>query len=444
MDSNLGSGDISAAVRDKSTGIFKDRDLLDTSRIISDDRIVGRDEQISSLVTLFKPLIQGSTPPNVLAYGPSGTGKSLIVNRVLNEYQAALKEQGDDLAIVQMNCKWLQSNFQACEKFGKNVSRLERVDESIPVRGLSTHKALTKAVEIIDNNYDALVVIVDEVDTLVNPHKSEDEESAFSALLYQLSRMNDLVGFNDMSVVALTNQPDFMRELDGRAESSFNPRDVHFDDYDANQLREILYKREDAFLDGVLETEVIPLASAIAAQDHGDARKGIDLLRTAGDVAVNDGSEEVTKDHVRESREEVEMDRTLNLAKGYSSSKKAVLLALSITQAWSKRDIEVIPSPVMKEVYEFICDLLGQEVKSRDSILRYTSEFETNGLLDSQRKSQGPESGVYKSFVLNRQPEYLVDALVMEEDRFEGVVEEKDIVLARVNESLDSFLSQFN
>lgn len=444
MDSDLGTEDISAAVRDKSTGVFKDRDLLDTNRIISDARIVGRDEQISSLVTLFKPLIQGSTPPNVLAYGPSGTGKSLIVSRVLEEYQSALEEQDDDLAIVEMNCKWLQSNFQACEKLGKNVSRLDKVDEEVPVRGLSTHKALTKAVEIIDNNYDALVVVVDEIDTLVNPRKSEDKESAFSALLYQLSRMNDLVGFNDMSVVALTNQPDFMRELDGRAESSFNPRDVHFDDYDANQLREILYKREDAFLDGVLESDVIPLASAIAAQDHGDARKAIDLLRTAGDVAVNSGYEAVTQDHVREAREEVEMDRTLNIAKGYSSAKKTVLLAISITQAWSKRDLEVIPSPVMKEVYEFLCNLLEQDAKSHDSILRYTSEFETNGLLDSQRTSQGPESGVYKSFVLNRQPEYLVDALVMEDQRFEDVVEEKDIVLARVNESLDKFLTQFN
>lgn len=443
MDSDLGTEDISAAVRDKSTGIFQNRDLLDTSRIISDDRIVGRDEQLSNLVTLFKPLIQGSTPPNVLAYGPSGTGKSLIVNRVLNEYQDALAEQGDDLAIIQMNCEWLQSNFQACEKLAENASRLEKVDESVSVNGLSTHKALTKAIEMVDEYYDALVVVIDEVDLLVNPFKAEDDEPTFSALLYQLSRMNDLVGFKEMSVVALTNQPDFMRELDGRAESSFNPRDVHFADYDANQLREILYNREDAFLDGVLDDEVIPLAAAIAAQDHGDARKAVDLLRTAGDIAVNRGGEMVTKDHVRKSQDEVEKDRILDLAKGYSSSKKTVLLAISITQAWSKRDIELIPSPVVKEVYEYLCTLLEQEPKSRDSVLRYTGEFETNGLLDSHRKSHGSETGVYKSFVLNREPGYLVDALVMEEDRFEEVVEEKEIVLARVNSSLDEFLTQF-
>ncbi|MCD2200950.1 AAA family ATPase [Halobacterium sp. KA-4] len=442
MESNLGSGDISAAVRDESTGIFKDRDLLDTNRIISDDRIVGRDNQLSNLITLFKPLIQGSTPPNVLAYGPSGTGKSLIVNRVLNEYQSALDEQDEDLATIQINCEWLQTNFQACEKLAKHVSQLDNVDEKISVKGLSTHKALTKTIEAVDANYDALVVIIDEVDLLVNPLKSGASESAFSALLYQLSRMNDLVGFNDMSVVALTNQPDFMRDLDGRAESSFNPRDVHFDDYNASQLREILHKREDAFLDGVLEEDVIPLASAIAAQDHGDARKVVDLLRTAGDVAVNEGASTVAEEHVRQSQDEVEKDRVLSLAKGYSFSKKGVLLAISATQAWSKHDIELIPSPVVKKVYQNICDQVGTETKSLDSIRRYTSEFETNGLLESHRKSQGPDSGVYKSFVLNRQSGYLVDALISEEERFEDVVDEKDVVMGRINTSLDEFFSK--
>jgi len=442
MDSDLDTGDISAAVRDDSTGIFKDRDLLDTSRIVSDDRIHGRDDQISSLITLFKPLLQGSSPPNVLAYGPSGTGKSLIVNRVLNEYQDALKEQGEDLAVVQINCEWLQSNFQACEKIAKHVSRLDKVDEEVSVSGLSTHKALTNTVDAVDEYYDGLVVIIDEVDLLVNPKRSNSEESAFSALLYQLSRMNDLVGFNDMSVVALTNQPDFMRDLDSRAESSFNPRDVHFPDYDANQLREILYNREDAFLDDVLEEDVIPLAAAIAAQDHGDARKAVDLLRTAGDIAVNEGASEVLEQHVRQSQAEVEKDRILDLAKGYSSSKKTVLLSIAVTQAWSKRDIDVIPSPVVKEVYEFICGKLEKDPKSRDTVLRYTGEFETNGLLDSHRTSTSRESGVYKAFVLNRQPGYLVDALVVEEDAFEDVVEEKDSVIGCINSSLTDFFKQ--
>jgi len=73
-----------------------------------------------------------------------------------------------------------------------------------------------------------------------------------------------------------------MEDIDGRAESSFNPQDVVFPDYDANQLQSILERRRDAYQDDVLEDGIIPLSAAFAAQDHGDARKAIDLFRKAG------------------------------------------------------------------------------------------------------------------------------------------------------------------
>ena len=38
-----------------------------------------------------------------------------------------------------------------------------------------------------------------------------------------------------------------MKDLNSRAQSSYNPDDIFFDDYDANQLRSILRNRRDAF-----------------------------------------------------------------------------------------------------------------------------------------------------------------------------------------------------
>lgn len=442
VNTDDGTPHLSEMVRDEGVGIFKDRDLLKTSRIVGEERIVGRDEQMSTLVTLLKPLLHGSSPPNVLVYGPSGTGKSLITNCVVNEYKDALVEKDRDLAVVEINCQWLTSNFQACEKIAEEVSRLGQVSKDISVSGLSTHKALTRTFEAVDDEYDAAIIIVDEIDLLVNPVKSADEEPAFSALLYQLSRMDDLIGFDNMSVIALTNSPDFMRDLDGRAESSFNPRDVHFPDYDANQLREILRKREDAFFPDVLSSDVVPLSAAFAAQDHGDARKGVDLLRTAGDEATAGDANEVREEHVRQAQKEVEKDRILEIAHGYSSGKKTVLLSAAVIQVWSSRDIELIPSPVLKDVYDYICKSIDQEGKSKDTVLRYMGEFETNGLLDSSIKSRGIGSGIYKAFKLNRQPEYLVEALPEKDSRFEGAMEKKDLVATKVDKALDSFYDQ--
>jgi len=439
VNTDDGTPRLSEMVRDDGVGIFKDRDLLKTSRIVGEERIVGRDEQMSTLVTLLKPLLHESSPPDILVYGPSGTGKSLITSRVVNEYKSALAEQDRDLAVVEINCQWLTSNFQACEKIAEEVSDLGRVGEEITVSGLSTHKALSETFNIVDDRYDAAIIIVDEIDLLVNPVKSEDEEPAFSALLYQLSRMDDLIGFDDMSVIALTNSPDFMRELDGRAESSFNPRDVHFPDYDANQLREILRKREDAFFPDVLGDDVVPLSAAFAAQDHGDARKAVDLLRTAGDEASAEDADMVREEHVRRAQEEVEKDRILEIAHGYSSGKKTVLLSAAVIQAWSSRDIEAIPSPVLKDVYDYICKAIDHDPKSKDTLLRYMGEFETNGLLDSSIKSRGLGSGIYKTFKLNRQPEYLVETLMERDNRFDAAMDKKDLVATKVDKALEDF-----
>jgi len=101
-----------------------------------------------------------------------------------------------------------------------------------------------------------------------------------------------------------------MEDIDGRAESSFNPRDVYFPDYDANQLRQILENRRDAFRSDALTDDVLPLVSAFAAQSHGDARKAIDLFRGAGDLADERGDEKVREEHVRESQEEIDKDRS--------------------------------------------------------------------------------------------------------------------------------------
>ena len=73
-----------------------------------------------------------------------------------------------------------------------------------------------------------------------------------------------------------------MESVGSRAQSAFTPEDVHFDDYDAKQLHAILRRRHDAFFQGVVDSDVIPLAAAFAAQTYVDARKAIDLMRVAG------------------------------------------------------------------------------------------------------------------------------------------------------------------
>lgn len=118
-----------------------------------------------------------------------------------------------------------------------------------------------------------------------------------------------------------------MEDLDGQAESSFNPQDIVFPDYDANQHQAILERRRDAYQGGVLENGIISLSFAFAAQDHGDARKAIDLFRKAGEIADRKGEDTVREEHVRDAQKEAERDRTLTQMQGLSTQKKLALYA---------------------------------------------------------------------------------------------------------------------
>lgn len=306
------------------SSVFINRDLVEPDTIINEERIVGRNDQLESVVSFLKPTLKGNRPPNMLLYGPAGTGKSLIIGAVTQQIIELCQSKGERFGVVDINCQPINTLDQAVYELVQTVAKDVGADVGVPETGVSTKHKYRRLYELINEHYDSVIFILDEIDLLVG--RRANDESAYSKLLYQLSRAsntNEIEG--QVSVAALTNDPKFMEDIDGRAESSFNPRDVYFPDYDANQLRQILKNRRDAFRPDALTDDVLPLVSAFAAQSHGDARKAIDLFRGAGDLADERGDEKVREEHVRESQEEVDKDRSLKLIEGLTTQKKVSL-----------------------------------------------------------------------------------------------------------------------
>jgi len=262
----------------------------------------------------------------MLLYGPAGTGKSLIIGAVTQQIIELCQSKGEHFGVVDINCQPINTLDQAVFELVQTVAKDVGAEVGVPETGVSTKRKYRRLYELINEHYDSVIFILDEIDLLVG--RRANDEPAYSKLLYQLSRAsntNEIEG--QVSVAALTNDPKFMEDIDGRAESSFNPRDVYFPDYDANQLRQILENRRDAFRSDALTDDVLPLVSAFAAQSHGDARKAIDLFRGAGDLADERGDEKVREEHVRESQEEIDKDRSLKLIEGLTTQKKISLYA---------------------------------------------------------------------------------------------------------------------
>ena len=417
--------------------VFANRDLVEPDTIIDEERIVGRDEQLESVVSFLKPTLHGNRPPNMLLYGPAGTGKSLIIGAVTQQIIDLCKSKGERFGVIAINCQPINTLDQAVYELVQTASKDMSAEIGVPETGVSTKRKYRRLYELVNQSYDSVIFILDEIDLLVG--RRTNEEPAYSKLLYQLSRAsntNEIEG--SVSVAALTNDPKFMENIDGRAESSFNPRDVYFPDYDAYQLREILKNRRDAFQPGALEEDVIPLVAAFAAQSHGDARKAIDLFRGAGDLANERRDKEVLEEHVRESQEEIDKDRSLKLVEGLTTQKKISLYATAAVARYSARSESSVPSPVGFKIYQWVTDELDADQMTRETYVKYVKELSTYGLISSSRKSRGRGGGMYMEFTFTGDPTAIMDRIIIS-TRLESTDTKKELLQSVVNAQLDDF-----
>src|SRR3989440_5218810 len=89
-----------------------------------------------------------------------------------------------------------------------------------------------------------------------------------------------------------------------------------FPPYNADELFDILSERARlAFENGTAEDGVLQLIAALAAQEHGDARRALDLLRVSAELAERQGEEHITEEHVQRAKNKIELDTVIEAVK---------------------------------------------------------------------------------------------------------------------------------
>ncbi len=71
----------------------------------------------------------------------------------------------------------------------------------------------------------------------------------------------------------------------------------------------ILRRRLGAFKSNAVADDAVSGCAALAASEQGDARRALDLLRTAGELADRAGSEMVEREHVDRAYEILDSER---------------------------------------------------------------------------------------------------------------------------------------
>jgi len=243
--------------------------------------------------------------------------------------------------------------------------------------------------------------MLDEIDRL-----QPDADGNRDNILMQLSRARESGKTSkEIGIVGISNKIDWGEELNQRVRSSLGNEELIFPPYDANQLREIMYAREDAFYEDVLEESVIPRAAALAAREHGDARKAIRILKNAGQIAEKRGDEKVQEKHLDAAQKRAEADRLTELLSTQTEHAKNVLLALAKLTEYADSDGNEFRTTEVFEVYRNICTQEGTDSLKLDRVRDLLDEQAFLDITESYLTGGGRGKGTFKVHRLLKDPE---------------------------------------
>ncbi len=356
--------------------IFKNKLILQTN--YKPEEIPHREEQIKQIASILAPVLRGEKPSNLFLYGKTGTGKTLSVHYVKDQLMKRVVENSSfKLNIEYLNCKLKKI---ADTEYRILAELIKKLGGTIPTTGLPTEAVYSKFIELIENEKQLLVLILDEIDQTINKISSD--------FLYNLTRLNSELSSSQICIVGISNDLTFLDEVDPRVRSSLSEEEIVFPPYNALQLQEILKKRcEEAFISGVVEEGVIAKCAAYAAREHGDARRALDLIRVAGELAERTGSSKVLLKHIDEANNKIEKDKILDIVQ--TEPKQFQLVLYSIIKLSEKmKNVPFFTGDVYYH-YRDLCKINSCEVLTQRRVSDIVQEFDMLGIINVRVISKG-------------------------------------------------------
>ncbi|MBI2971145.1 MAG: orc1/cdc6 family replication initiation protein [Candidatus Aenigmarchaeota archaeon] len=364
----------------KQPTLFQDKDTLTANFIPS--KIKHREQEIQQLSVTLAPALKGYTINNIFVYGTCGTGKTVCCKTVLQQLQDAAAANDKEIQTLYINCKMKRVADTEYRLFAQLIRLL---GGWVPDTGLPTDVLYRRFFEMVDSTNKPLIIILDEIDTLIN--KIGDE------FLYNLSRINIELKNTRITIIGITNNASFRDSLDQRVKSSLGEEEILFKPYNATQLHDILAERTlSGFGEGVVLDEAVGKCAALAAQEHGDARRALDLLRVAGEIAERMGDVNVTETHVDLAEEKINLERIVELIKSQPLHSQLVLHVI-ITQTEKQQDAQWTDRRILSgdifHHYNTICTATNIKPLTQRRVSDLVAELDMLGVIATRVISKG-------------------------------------------------------
>ncbi len=355
----------------KSSRIFRDREVLRHDYL--PDRLPHREEQIRLLGETVAPVLKGARSSNIFIYGKTGTGKTAVTKYVLGHLEMTAKEYHAPVKFCYVNCRMAGSEYRVF------ASLCQSIGISVPFTGLSVGEVFDRFRNGLDESKNIFIVALDEVDALIKVRGD--------GLLYELTRINETLHKSKVSIIGISNDLRLKEFLDPRVLSSLSEEEIVFRPYDAGELRNILFERANsAFYDGVLSDGALSICAALAAAEHGDARRALDLLRVAGEIAERSDANIVVEEHVREAEKHIERNRVVEALRNLTLHSKLVILSVCHL---NKASIHNAVTGEIYEVYNEVCVESGVTPLTQRRLSTLVNELDSMGLLNAKVISMG-------------------------------------------------------
>lgn len=294
------NADLSLFEYPDETSIVQDHSVLSPEYIPPE--IVGRDLQKHEISALMKPLFKNGSPDNALIFGPTGSGKTVVTKFVLESLMVKFK-----LNPHKINIKWI---YLQGKKVNTSTSVLYSlihfIDPStkVPPTGYSLNRYYDILYSLLNDKNIAIILVIDEIDFI----KADD-------VLYNFSRARsnqELSNGRFISIIGISNSVSFENTLDQRVISSILFTKLRFPSYTPDDILHILSDRVKlAFAPNSIESTTLEMCAIEAAQTEGDARKALNILKTAAELAESEGAKQITTDHIIRAEEKVQVDEMI-------------------------------------------------------------------------------------------------------------------------------------
>ncbi|MEK6839454.1 MAG: orc1/cdc6 family replication initiation protein, partial [Nanoarchaeota archaeon] len=338
-----------------------------------------RTDQINQIASILAPSLRLDKPSNIFVYGKTGTGKTLVAQHIAENLRKIAEENNISLGVFYLNCKLkriadteYRMIAQLCREFG----------EEVPATGLPTDEIYKIFVKALEKKKMILILVLDEIDQLVK--KIGDE------ILYNLTRLNSELKESQLSFIGISNDLMFIDNVDPRVKSSLSEEEIVFPPYNAIQLQKILQQRSKvAFFDNIVHDGVVEKCAAYAAREHGDARRALELLRVAGELAERKGSEHVAEEDIDIAEEKIERDRVLDIISTQPKQFKLTLHSIvTLCNANNSNSSKIFTGDIYN-IYQEVCLKCHLKPLTQRRVSDIIAELDMLGIINAKVISKG-------------------------------------------------------